>query len=206
MTVERRLRADAARNADRVLRAARDVYAADGPGAAIDAIARVAGVGERTLYRHFPSKGQLIRAALDQSIAENLAPVIARARSDPDPLRGLIDLMTAAISLGAQEHNLLAAARRAGVLAGVSADLDDALADLMLRAQASGRVRPDLVVDDLPRVTAMLFGALSTMDPASGGWRRYVTLVVDGMTTPDGRRLSAAPPVRLAETDAEWPM
>jgi AcrR family transcriptional regulator len=206
VTPERPLRADAARNAERILRAARDVYAASGPDAPIDVIANRAGVGERTLYRRFPSKGELIRAALDQSIAENLAPAIARARRCNDPLRGLTELLEAAISLGAQEHNLLAAARRAGALADISVTLDAALQELLDRAQLAGLVRADLVADDLPRIIAMLYSVLWTMDPADRGWRRYVALVLDGMTTTKGRRLHRAPKLHYAPPEADWPL
>lgn len=200
------MRADAARNAERILRAARDVYAASGPDASIDVIASRAGVGERTLYRRFPSKGDLIRAALDQSIAENLSPAIARARRCDDPLRGLTELLEAAISLGAQEHNLLAAARKAGALADISVTLDAALQELMDRAQLAGLIRADLVADDLPRIIAMLYSVLWTMDPADGGWRRYVALVLDGMTTTKGRRLRRAPKLRYMPPEADWPL
>ncbi|WP_319445169.1 MULTISPECIES: helix-turn-helix domain-containing protein [unclassified Mycobacterium] len=202
----RPLRSDAARNADRILRAARDVYASAGPDAAVDAIARQAGVGERTLYRRFPSKGELVRAALDQSIAENLSPAIERALRRANPLQGLTDLIEAAISLGAQEHHLLAAARRAGALAGISAPLDDALQTLMSRAQAMRLVRADLVRDDLPRIIAMLNSVLWTMDPSGGGWRRYVALVLDGMTTTEGRRLRPVPALRYSSPEADWPL
>lgn len=203
---DRPLRSDAARNADRILRAAREVYASVGPEAAIDAVASHAGVGERTLYRRFPSKGELIRAALDQSIAENLSPVIERARRKVDPLRGLTDLIEAATSLGAQEHNLLAAGRGAGVLADISAPLDEALQELLERAQAAGLIRSDLVTDDLPRIIAMLNSVLWTMNPSGDGWRRYVSLVLDGMTTMKGRRLRPAPPLQYSTSSADWPM
>jgi AcrR family transcriptional regulator len=203
---DRPLRSDAVRNADRILRAAREVYASVGPEVAIDAIARRAGVGERTLYRRYPSKGELIRAALDQSIAENLSPVIERARRRTDPLRGLTDLIEAAISLGAQEHNLLAAGRGAGVLADISAPLDEALQELLERAQAARLIRPDLVADDLPRIVAMLNSVLWTMDPSGDGWRRYVSLVLDGMTTMTGRRLRPSPPLQYSTPSADWPM
>jgi AcrR family transcriptional regulator len=202
----RPLRSDAARNADRILRAAREVYASAGPDAAIDAIARRAGVGERTLYRRFPSKGELIRAALDQSIAEQLTPALARARRRSNPLHGFTLLIEAAISLGAQEHNLLAAGRRAGVLTDISAPLDDALQDLMHRAQEAGLIRADLVADDLPRIIAMLNSVLWTMDPAVQGWRRYVALVLDGITTTKGRRLHAAPTLRYTSPETDWPL
>ena len=90
---DRPLRADAARNAERILRAARAVYGELGPDAPIEAVARRAGVGERTLYRRFPTKSDLIRAALDQSIAENLTPAIEDARHRDDPVRGLTQLI-----------------------------------------------------------------------------------------------------------------
>jgi AcrR family transcriptional regulator len=206
VTPDRPLRADAARNADRILRAAREVYAEAGPGAPVELIADRAGVGERTLYRRFPSKGDLIRAALDQSIAENLAPAIDRARRRDDPLRGFTDLLDAATSLGAQEHNLLAAARKAGALADISDSLDEALQDLMDRAQQAGLIRADLVADDLPRIIAMLNSVLWTMDPAGGGWRRYLALVLDGMTTIKGRRLHRAPELRWNLGESDWPL
>jgi AcrR family transcriptional regulator len=107
---DRPLRADAARNVGRILRAARDVYGELGADAPVEAVARRAGVGERTLYRRFPTKADLVRAALDQSIAEDLTPVMEEARRADDALGGLAHLIEAAISLGAREHNLLTAA------------------------------------------------------------------------------------------------
>jgi AcrR family transcriptional regulator len=203
---DRPLRADAARNADRILRAAREVYAASGPDAPMELVATHAGVGERTLYRRFPRKGDLIRAALDQSIAENLAPVIAKALRNANPLDGFTALISAAISLGAQEHNLLAAARKAGALANISVPLDEALQELMTRAQKAGLVRTDLVADDLPRIIAMLNSVLWTMDAAEDGWQRYVALMLDGMTTKTGRRLHRAPELRYAAPEQDWPL
>ncbi len=155
---DRPLRADAARNVERILRAARDVYGELGPDAPVEAVARRAGVGERTLYRRFPTKADLVRAALDQSIAEDLTPVIDNARRTDDPLRGLTQLIEAAISLGAREHNLLTAAHRAGSLTSdISVSLNEALGDLVREGQRVGSVRADLVTDDLPRLVAMLY-------------------------------------------------
>jgi hypothetical protein len=148
----------------------------------------------------------LIRAALDQSIAENLAPAIERASRCNDPLKGFTDLLEAAISLGAREHNLLAAARKAGALGGISTALDAAMSDLIDEAQQAGLVRADLVSDDLPRIVAMLNSVLWTMDPADTGWRRYVSLVLDGITTTRGRRLQRAPKLRYSLPEADWPL
>jgi AcrR family transcriptional regulator len=201
------LRADAARNAERILRAAREVYGEVGPDAQVEAIARHAGVGERTLYRRFPTKGDLIRAALDQSIAEDLSPAIEKARRAGNPLRGLAQLIEAAISLGAREHNLLTAALRAGSLStDISAPLYEALAELAQRGQQAGLVRADLVPDDLPRLIAMLYTVLFTMDSRSGGWRRYVALVLDAITANDSVPLPRAAALRFTPPSSGWPM
>jgi AcrR family transcriptional regulator len=203
---DRPLRADAARNAERILRAARDVYGELGPDAPIEAIARRAGVGERTLYRRFPTKADLIMAALDQCIAEDLTPTIEAARRTDDPLRGLTQLIEAAISLGAREHNLLTAARRAGSLTqDVSTALNEALSELARRGRQAGVVRADLVDDDLPRLIAMLHSVLWTMDAGSDGWRRYVALILDAVSTNERQPLPRAAALRYAPVSSTWP-
>lgn len=200
---DRPLRADAARNAERILRAARAVYAELGPDAPIEAVARRACVGERTLYRRFPAKADLVRAALDQGIAEDLTPAIEEARRIDDPLRGLNQLIEAAIGLGARERHLLTAAHRAGSLtADISDSLNQALHELVRRCQQDGLVRADLVADDLPRLIAMLYAVLPTMDSDSDGWRRYVALIVDAISMTQRRPLPAGAALRISEPSA----
>ncbi len=204
---DRPLRADAARNAERILKAAREVYGELGPDAPIEAIARRAGVGERTLYRRFPTKAELVRAALDQCIAEDLTPTIEAVLGAADPLHGLAQLIEAAISLGAREHNLLTAARRVGSLTSdVSTSLNEALTELAHRGQRAGVVRADLVADDLPRLIAMLHSVLWTMDSHSDGWRRYVALMLDAISSGDRRTLPAAVTLRFVPESGNWPM
>jgi AcrR family transcriptional regulator len=204
---ERPLRADAARNVERILRAARDVYGEFGPDAPVEAVARRAGVGERTLYRRFPTKASLVRAALDQSVAEDLTPVIAHAGRADDPLRGLAELIEAAISLGARERNLLTAVHRAGSLTpDISEPLSEALDDLVRRGQQARLVRADLVADDLLRLIAMLYSVLSTMDPKSDGWRRYVALVLDAVSLNQRRPLPPAPAFSYSSVPNAWPL
>lgn len=204
---DRPLRADAARNVERLLRAAREVYGDIGPDAPVEAVARRAGVGERTLYRRFPTKADLVRAALDQSIAEDLTPVIESARVATDPLDGLTQLIEAAISLGAREHNLLTAARRAGSLTSdISVSLNTALGELARAGQRLGTIRPDLVTDDLPRLVAMLFSVLSTMDADSDGWRRYVALIVDAISVGERQPLPPAAALRYTVGPNTWPL
>jgi AcrR family transcriptional regulator len=203
---DRPLRADAARNAERILRAAREIYGEFGPDAPIEAIARRAGVAERTLYRRFPTKAELIRAALDQCIAEDLTPTIEAVRGADDPLHGLAQLIDAAISLGAREHNLLTAARTAGSLTpDISTSLYEALNELAHRGQQAGVVRADLVADDLPRLIAMLHSVLWTMDSNGDGWRRYVALILDAISVDDRRPLPPAAAFRFAPESSSWP-
>jgi AcrR family transcriptional regulator len=197
---DRHLRADAARNAERILRAARAVYGELGPDAPVEAVARRAGVGERTLYRRFPAKADLVRAALDQSIAEELTPAIEDARRADDPLCGLNQLIEAAIGLGAREHHLLTAAHRAGSLtADISESLNQALHELVCRGQRAGLIRTDLVADDLPRLIAMLYAVLPTMDSESDGWRRYVALILDAISITERKPLPAGAAWRISE-------
>jgi AcrR family transcriptional regulator len=204
---DRPLRSDAARNVERILRAAREVYSELGPEAPVETVARHAGVGERTLYRRFPTKADLVRAALDQSIAEDLTPAIEEARRASDPLRGLAQLIEAAISLGAREHHLLNAAHRAGSLTpDISTSLDEALDDLVRRGQQTGRVRADLVAHDIPRLIAMLYSVLSTMDSTSDGWRRYVALILDAISTGERQPLPPAAAFRYALQPNSWPL
>jgi AcrR family transcriptional regulator len=204
---ERPLRADAARNAERIVRAARQIYGEVGPDAAIETIAQRAGVGERTLYRRFPTKAELVRAALDQCIAEDLTPTIEAARGAADPLQGLAQLIDAAISLGARERNLLTAARRAGSLTpDVSTALYDALKDLAERGQRAGVVRADLAPADLPRLITMLHSVLWTMDSRSDGWRRYVALLLDAIAAEDRRPLPPVATLRFATETDSWPL
>jgi AcrR family transcriptional regulator len=204
---DRPLRADAARNADRILRAAREIYDELGPEASIEAIARRAGVGERTLYRRFPTKAELVRAALDQCVAEDLTPTIEAVRGAADPLRGLAQLIDAAISLGARQRNLLTAARRAGSLTiDISTPLDEALDELARRGQQAGVVRADLVADDLPRMIAMLYSVLGTMDSGSDGWRRYVALLLDAISVGNPRPLPPAAALRFEPDTSSWPI
>jgi AcrR family transcriptional regulator len=204
--VDRPLRADAARNVERILRAAREVYGELGPDAPVESVARRAGVGERTLYRRFPTKADLVRAALDQSIAEDLMPAITDARRTADALRGLTQLIDAAISLGAREQNLLIAAQRAGSLtADISDSLNEALNELVHRGQQDGVIRTDLVVEDILRIIGMLYSVLSTMEPNSDGWRRYVALMLDAISTNERQPLPPAAAFHALEPN-NWPL
>jgi AcrR family transcriptional regulator len=202
----RRLRADAARNSERILHAARESYAQQGPDVPLDEIARRAGVGVATLYRRFPSKEAVARAALDQCLAEEISPTIDRALGDDDPRRGLVTLLEAAMSMAGREPYTLAAAKHAGALSPkISGPFLDALTRLARRAQQAGLLRADLVPDDLHRILVMLLSVLWTMDLPGDGWRRYVTLVLDGLSPVGASLLPPAVPLSRLLRQENWP-
>lgn len=192
----RRLRADAVRNSERIARAARQVWAENGPDAPLEEIASRAGVGIATLYRRFPNKAGLARAALDQCFVEEIAPAIEQALGDEDPKRGLFTAMVAALSLAAREHNTLSAAGSSGAFSGdVSEPFFEPLTLLTRRAQDAGLIRADLVPDDMPRIMIMLIAVLGTMDPSSDGWQRYLTLFLDALSSSTPSPLPPAVPL-----------
>jgi len=202
---ERHVRADATRNADRLLRAAREVFTETGPDASLEEIARRAGVGIRTLYRHFPRKADLVRAVLNQSVAEDLLPVIDSALDDENPLRGFIMLIETAVAMVAREDNILAAAKRTGTLTPeLSAAFFEALALLARRAQQAHLLRADLVAEDLPRIMAMLTSVLHSMDPETEGWRRYLGFILDGLSPATASVQPSAPPVVKRPQNSNW--
>src|SRR5690242_2390247 len=91
----RRLRADAARNVERIVKAARDVYSAQGPAGLLEEIAERAGVNVSTLFRRFPDRQALVRAALLLDYEEYLEPRLEAALRDDDPYRGLVSAFEA---------------------------------------------------------------------------------------------------------------
>ena len=84
--------------------------------------------------------------------------------------------------------------------------LNATLGELALAGQRAGSIRADLVTDDLPRLVAMLFGVLSTMDADSDGWRRYVALIIDAISVTDRRPLPPAAALRYEVQPDSWPL
>ena len=164
---DRPLRADAARNRARVLEVAYDTFAAEGLAVPIDEIARRAGVGAGTVYRHFPTKEDLYRAVVEDRIGN----IVDEGRTlpeadDPDGL--FTFLRTMVLQWGATDRGLVDA------LAGVGIDIESAMPDVeedfirmlddLLRAgQEAGTVRPDIGVRD---VKTMIVGAMQCWPPS----------------------------------------
>ncbi|GAA2686340.1 MULTISPECIES: TetR/AcrR family transcriptional regulator [Actinosynnema] len=201
---DRRPRADAARNIEHILCAAREVFARVGPDAPLDEVAKHAGVGVRTLHRHFPRKEDLVRATLDRALTPDFAHAITRARSAPNPLHGLTALIEETLTLVDRERATLAAANNPGALTSAIAEpLLDTLTALTEGARHAGLVRADLTPDDVHRLLGMLTSVLWGMEPGDQGWRRYVILILDALSPTATTPLPPAPPLRPASTGAE---
>ena len=191
------LRADARRNRERVLEAARECFGRDGIEAQIDDVAACAGVGVGTVYRHFATKDALIDAlAADYFAGE--AELATAGLDVEDPWEGFSGFIR-------QGAELLAANR---ALAQISADRPEVMKDaaivadtelgffgtietLIDRAKAAGVLRQDFQLEDIPAIMCSL-GALQISRGAYANWRRVLEMVLDGCHAAGGSDL---PPV-----------
>jgi len=183
MTTARPPRADAQRNRARVLAAAERVFAEQGTTASTEEVARAAGVGVGTIFRHFPSKEALLRAL----IAERLGRVAADAREHaaaPDARTAFFDFFAAAVHSSATKLELVDALAELGVhpneaIAPVAEEATSAVAALLKRAQQAGAVRTDVTAED---VIALLAGASQARRHASDD--RPLAVILDGLRGP----------------------
>lgn len=182
----RRLRADAVRNRAKVLDAARAAFAEHGGEAQMEDVARRAGVGVGTVYRHFPTKEALGEALIEERFDHTIAFVHALLDEEPDPWRALERCFEHCAARQARDRAWAGAlATMAGGMAGPrehqKRELLALVDQLLVRARAAGAVRQDLVAADMPA----LFCALASVVQAGGeGWRRYLELLLDGLRPP----------------------
>jgi AcrR family transcriptional regulator len=196
------MRADARRNRDVVLESARDVFAERGPDAPLDEIARRAGIGIATLYRHFPDRASLMYAAALTATAE-AGEQVKRENSDPlDALatyiHAVLDLRTPAVistllgSIDLEEPQILAARDRSS---GLAQQLIDAAHD-------AGALRKDVTFGDiglmLVRLSRPLPGAIppATQDALA---HRHADLFLAGLRAEPSRASLAGPALELIE-------
>jgi AcrR family transcriptional regulator len=184
------LRADAVRNRARILDAARAAFAEYGRDAQMDEIAARAGVGVGTVYRHFPTKQSLAVAIVQQRFALIIAFIRDELLPDPDPWNALERSFEFCASTQLSDRGY---AEAVGTIAGGGAgaaqrplgpaleqmeEMLELTDQLLSRAHAAGVVREDLVASDM----APLYAALASIVHAGvPNWRRYVTIVLDGL-------------------------
>jgi AcrR family transcriptional regulator len=189
---ERVLRADARRNREAVIAAAKRLFADQGLDAQMPDVAKAAKVGVGTVYRHFPTKDDLI-AALAAERFERLAEKAREGIEADDAWEGLCDFIRFSAEIQADDRGLCEVMGSRPEVMNASAlavGLDDLCDELVKRAQRSGGLRKDLRWEDIPMIACGL-GRITqdTMGPATGRWPRLVEIILDGLRAPAGSKL-----------------
>ncbi len=179
---DRPLRADAARNRARVLEVAYETFAAEGLAVPIDEIARRAGVGAGTVYRHFPTKEALFEAVVSDRVRRMVDDGQALLTSE-GPGEALFVFLREMVRSGAADHGLVDALASYGfdiasAASGVEADFLGVLEELLVAAQKSGTARADIGV---PEVKALLMVCKSSQDYGDEVSDRVTAVIVDGL-------------------------
>lgn len=180
-------RADARRNRERILVAAKKVFAEIGSEAHMDVVARRAGVGVGTLYRHFPTKEDL----LGELVAEQFAAFTEQARASletvDDPWEALAGTLRANAQMASEnvavQHAITGSEVNWERVEAIREELLEVTAQLIANGHEAGVVRDDLEVSDIPTV---MCGVCSTMnmprpDGTAPDWRRHLEILLDGL-------------------------
>ena len=195
----RHLRADARRNRERILHAAGEVFGRCGAETQMDDVARRAGVGVGTLYRHFPTKPALMGELVRQQVEGFVVHAREALSSDEPAFQALATFLrrnaeaveadaATRYAMGAGSAIWAAAEREREQLAPLMQELID-------RGQAEGAVREDLSLPDIP----MIMCAIATSMDRGFDWRRLLALVLDGIRAPSATPAApAAPAGRVA--------
>jgi AcrR family transcriptional regulator len=190
--VDRALRADARRNREAVIAAAKELFAYQGLDAQMPDVAKAAHVGVGTVYRHFPTKDDLI-ATLAADRFERLAEKAREALEADDAWEGLCEFIRFSALIQADDRGLCEVmGSRPGVMdaAAVAAGLPELCDALVKQAQRSGELRADLAWEDIPMIACGL-GRIAQADvgPAAGRWPRLVEIILDGLRAPGSGKL-----------------
>ncbi|MER5950444.1 TetR family transcriptional regulator [Streptomyces sp. NPDC001904] len=185
-------RRDARRNRELIVEAAREVFREQGLTAPLDVVARRAGVGNATLYRHFARRADLVDAVFRDRLSGTMAAG-EEARTAVDASAGLTGYLEVVFTVLASDRgtNDLMTTSLEGVTAleAVHAHNHRTLDELLRRGQEQGAVRSDVVVEDVLFALAALGRAVPALTAAAGddAWRRPLALLLAGLrpTSPE---------------------
>ncbi|GAB2740134.1 TetR/AcrR family transcriptional regulator [Amycolatopsis magusensis] len=174
------MRRDAARNRELVLAAAAKEFDQRGLDAEIRDIAKAAGVGVGTVYRHFPTKDDLVGAVLEKDLGE-WPGIVERALAAEDAWAGLAGFLEQTLATMARHKAVLDGVTSAEASAAADAcrsHLAEAVAPIVRRAHDEGSLRPEVTGQDLG-LQILALGRIVELEP--GGWRRQLGFVLDGL-------------------------
>jgi AcrR family transcriptional regulator len=183
--IARPQRADALRNRAKVLDAARRQLAEHGLETQIEEIARDAGVGVGTVYRHFPTKEALLEALAEDKF-QGLARAAREGLEMDDPWLGFVHLMTSAARKMSDDRGLAQAMDQRADICGAAArdaGLDELTTELVERARKAGALRADITADDIPSLICGLGRAVraGAEGAPSMSWERYLDIILAGL-------------------------
>jgi AcrR family transcriptional regulator len=185
----RKPRADAQRNRDSLLEAAKDAFAEAGPEASLDEIARRAGVGIGTLYRHFPTRDAVVEAVYRREVQQlaDAAPRLIDSLPPAEALRAwmglFIDYIAAKRVIAPALKSLVGG--ESALYADSSARINEAMALLVERARASGDIRRSADSADLLRAL-IGFAYVNSAPDWEASARRLIDLLIDGLRSQPG--------------------
>jgi AcrR family transcriptional regulator len=181
----RPLRADARRNRERVLTAAREVFAEQGREAQMDDVARRAQVGVGTVYRHFPTKEALVDALVAEAFSRLLDVAKEQAQRDDDAWDALVTTLWAGAEILAGDRALSAIMTEmygpVNVELETQLEMAETLTTLVEGAQAAGALRPDVMLDDVSMLMCGIGMATAKPHGVPDAWRRHLAIVIDGL-------------------------
>jgi AcrR family transcriptional regulator len=177
------MRADAERNRRRILEAADEVFAERGPQGSTEEVARRAGVAIGTVFRHFPTKADLLRALMKrllQQLTDDAGSLVA----DGDPETALLEFCTRLVERTTANQTVVSLLTAEGIevpLTGALGSLTDVVRELLARGQRAGAIRAEIRVDE---VMALLISACQ--GALYGGWspdlrRRTLAIMFGGL-------------------------
>jgi AcrR family transcriptional regulator len=183
-TVVRQLRADARRNRERILEAAKEVFGEQGGDAQMDDVARHAGVGVGTVYRHFPNKDVLMGELVTANFT-TFTEMAREALGEKDAWEALRALLYRCAGHMSENVALQDALRNAGAAFEYSEparlELDKVSDKLIKRAQRQGAMRKDFTVEELGMLMGGLCASMSGPLAEKRNWQRHLEILLDGL-------------------------